>query len=90
MFKARLTRGEPDQRVADGETNHDVDSRMLAALDLISGAHNGDAVAVVGHIASQTLALSIPCALGCRVWGAPLPACVALSCRGPRTDMVVI
>lgn len=57
----------------DGETGHDVLSRTTTALERIARQHHGETVAVVGHVASLTLALSRLCALGGSVWGAPLP-----------------
>jgi broad specificity phosphatase PhoE len=62
-----------DQRVADGETGHDVLARMTAAFQHIASAHPGETVAVVGHAASLTVALARLCVLGVRVWGTPLP-----------------
>lgn len=61
------------QRVADGETGHQVVARMTAALQTIVSAHPGETVAVVGHVASLTVALGQLCALGHHVWGTPLP-----------------
>jgi alpha-ribazole phosphatase/probable phosphoglycerate mutase len=61
------------QRVADGETGHDVVARVTAAFQQIASAHPGETVAVVGHVASLTVALGRLCALGVRVWGTPLP-----------------
>ncbi|MFD7023418.1 histidine phosphatase family protein [Promicromonospora sukumoe] len=62
-----------DERVADGETGHAVLSRTTTALERIARQHPGETVAVVGHVASLTLALSRLCGLGASVWGAPLP-----------------
>jgi broad specificity phosphatase PhoE len=61
------------QRVADGETGQNVLDRMTAAFQQIASAHPGETVAVIGHVASLTLALSRLCALGPRVWGNALP-----------------
>jgi broad specificity phosphatase PhoE len=61
------------QRVSDGETGHQVLTRMTAAFEKIAGAHPGETVAVVGHVASLTVALGRLCALGPQVWGTPLP-----------------
>ena len=61
------------QRVADGETGQYVLDRMTAAFQRIASTHPGETVAVVGHVASLTLALSRLCALGPRVWGNVLP-----------------
>lgn len=62
-----------DERVADGETGHDVLARMTTALQRIAQRYPGGTVAVVGHVASLTVAGSHLCALGSSVWGAPLP-----------------
>lgn len=61
------------RRVADGETGHQVVARMTAALQTIVNAHPGETVAVVGHVASLSVALGQLCALGHHVWGTPLP-----------------
>ena len=61
------------QRVADGETGQHVLDRMTAAFQQIAGTHPGETVAVVGHAASLTLALSPARALGPGVWGNALP-----------------
>lgn len=60
-------------RVADGESGHQVLARVTGAFQKIANAHSGETVAVVGHVASLTLALARLCALGARVWGTPLP-----------------
>ena len=62
-----------DEGVADGETGHEVLARMTTALQRIAQRHPGATVAVVGHVASLTVAVSHLCALGSSVWGAPLP-----------------
>lgn len=64
------------ERVADGETGHEVLARVTAALQGITRRHPGETVAVVGHVGSLTVALSRLCALGSAVWGAPLPHAV--------------
>ncbi|MFI0351090.1 histidine phosphatase family protein [Actinomadura sp. 9N407] len=61
------------QRVSDGETGHQVIARVTAAFQQIAGAHPGETVAVVGHVASLTVALGRLCALGSQIWGTPLP-----------------
>jgi alpha-ribazole phosphatase/probable phosphoglycerate mutase len=61
------------RRAADGETGHQVVARVTAAFGKIAGAHPGETVAVVGHVASLTVALGRLCALGSGVWGTPLP-----------------
>ena len=65
-----------DQRVADGESGHEVFDRVSRAFEAISSAHDGEAVAVVGHVASLTVGLSVLCGLGGTVWGEPLPHAV--------------
>ncbi|MEV4299387.1 histidine phosphatase family protein [Microbispora rosea] len=62
-----------EQKVADGETGREVVARMTAALEVITRAHRGETVAVVGHVASLTAALTALCRLGADIWGAPLP-----------------
>ena len=61
------------QRMADGETGQQVVARMTAAFQKIASAHPGETVAVVGHVASLTVALGRLCSLGSGVWGTPLP-----------------
>lgn len=53
-----------DEGVADGETGHEVLARMTTALQRIAQRHPGATVAVVGHVASLTVAVSHLCALG--------------------------
>jgi alpha-ribazole phosphatase/probable phosphoglycerate mutase len=72
VLHAWVVDGDLDQRVADGETGHDVLARMTSAFDTLAAAHPGQAVAVVGHVASLTLALAVLCGFGDRVWGTPL------------------
>lgn len=62
-----------DRRVGDGETGHEVVARVMAAFATIAGAHRGEAVALVGHVASLTVTLGRLCGLGALVWGTPLP-----------------
>jgi broad specificity phosphatase PhoE len=59
--------------VADGETGQHVVARVTAAFWRIASASPGETVAVVGHVASVTVALGRLCALGAPVWGSPLP-----------------
>jgi broad specificity phosphatase PhoE len=61
------------RRAADGETGHEVVARVTAALRTIASAHPGGTVAVVGHVASLTVALGRLCSLGSTVWGTPMP-----------------
>jgi 2,3-bisphosphoglycerate-dependent phosphoglycerate mutase len=62
-----------DARVADGETGHQVIARMAHALNTIAADHPVQTVALVGHVASLSAALSVLCALDDRVRGTPLP-----------------
>ena len=75
--------GDLDRRVADGETGREVLTRMTAALTRI--AADGGSPAVIGHVGSLTLALSVLCGLGGTVWGAPLPYAVPFSVRWDGT-----
>jgi alpha-ribazole phosphatase/probable phosphoglycerate mutase len=68
---AWVVTGDLDRRVADGESGHEILARMTAALTRIAGA--GGRPAVVGHVGSLTLAVSVLCGLGGTVWGTPLP-----------------
>lgn len=61
------------QRGTDGETGQQVVARVTAAFQQIASAHPGETVAVVGHVASLTVALGRLCSLGSGVWGTPLP-----------------
>ncbi|WP_353070628.1 histidine phosphatase family protein [Actinomadura opuntiae] len=74
MLRAWVVDGRLDERVADGETGRAVVERVVAAFKMIAAEHrHGGKVAVVGHVASLTVGLSVLCGLGSRVWGAPLP-----------------
>lgn len=73
VLRAWVVEQDLHQRVADGETGQHVLDRMTAAFQQIASTHPGKTVAVVGHVASLTLALSRLCALGPRVWGNALP-----------------
>ncbi|QXJ22728.1 histidine phosphatase family protein [Actinomadura graeca] len=64
------------QRVADGEDGHQVIERVNSALAAIVSAHPGETIALVGHVASLTTALSALCGFGKRVWGTPLPPAI--------------
>ncbi|WP_220040585.1 histidine phosphatase family protein [Streptomyces tateyamensis] len=61
------------QQVADGETGFAVTARMGRVFQVIAEQHRGETVAVVGHVASLTVALGQLCTLGAAVWGTPLP-----------------
>ncbi|TDV48024.1 histidine phosphatase family protein [Actinophytocola oryzae] len=73
VLHAWVVAGDLTQRVGDGETGHEVVARMSSALGRIADTHRGETVAVVGHVASLTVALGRLCGLGGRVWGTPLP-----------------
>ena len=73
VLRAWVVEQDLRRRVADGETGHQVVARVTAAFQQIAGAHPGETVAVVGHVASLTVALGRLCSLGSRVWGTPLP-----------------
>ncbi len=73
VLHAWVVEQELGQRVSDGETGHQVLARVIAAFQKIARTHPGETVAVVGHVASLTVALGRLCALGSRVWGTPLP-----------------
>jgi broad specificity phosphatase PhoE len=62
-----------DQRVADGESGHEVVARVTAAFEGIARDHDGETVVVVAHTGCLTTALSRLCGLGARAWGTPLP-----------------
>ena len=73
VLRAWVVEQDLGRRAADGETGQQVVARVTAALQTIAGAHPGGTVAVVGHVASLTVALGRLCALDAGVWGAPLP-----------------
>jgi broad specificity phosphatase PhoE len=73
VLRAWVVEQDLERRAADGETGHQVVARVAAALRTIAGAHPGETVAVVGHVASLTVALGRLCSLGSGVWGTPLP-----------------
>jgi alpha-ribazole phosphatase/probable phosphoglycerate mutase len=73
VLHAWVVEGDLTRRVADGETGHEVVARVTAAFRTIGTRHPGETVAVVGHVASLTVALGQLCGLGARMWGTPLP-----------------
>ncbi len=73
VLRAWVIEQDLGQRGAGGETGHQVVARVTAALQQIASAHPGETVAVVGHVASLTVALGRLCSLGAGVWGTPLP-----------------
>jgi broad specificity phosphatase PhoE len=84
VLHAWVVDGDLDRRVGDGESGREVLERMTAALTRV--AAGGGSPAVVGHVGSLTLALSVLSGLGGEVWGAPLPHAVpfVLSWDGTR------
>ncbi|GAA2155521.1 histidine phosphatase family protein [Actinomadura napierensis] len=82
VLRSWVVDGKLDERVADGETGHAVVERVVNAFRAIAAEHRHSAsasvgaVAVVGHVASLTVGLSVLCGLGSTVWGAPLPHAV--------------
>lgn len=68
-----------DREVADGETGYEVLARMTAALTGVAAADQD--AALVGHVGSLTLAVSVLCGLGGAVWGTPLPHAVPFAVR---------
>ncbi|HEY3187451.1 MAG TPA: histidine phosphatase family protein, partial [Solirubrobacteraceae bacterium] len=77
MLRSWVVEQDLGQRVADGdaegETGQQVVDRVTAAFQKIASTHPGETVAVVGHVASLTVALERICSLGSGVWGTPLP-----------------
>jgi len=73
VLRSWIVERDLGQRVADGESGHEVLKRMAAAFQQITERHTDETVLVVGHVASLTLALDQLCDLGATVWGAPLP-----------------
>lgn len=72
-LRAWVVEQDLGRRAADGETGHQVVARVTAAFQQIASAHPGETVAVVGHVASLTVALGRLRSLGPGVWGTPLP-----------------
>jgi alpha-ribazole phosphatase/probable phosphoglycerate mutase len=73
VLRAWIVECDLTRCVADGETGHEVVGRVATAFRTIAHAHPGETVAVVGHVASLTVALGRLCGLDSRVWGTPLP-----------------
>lgn len=72
VLRAWVVDGDLDQRVGDGESGYEVLARMTSAFQAIAAEQAGRTVALVGHVASLTVALSVLCGQGSRVWGTPL------------------
>jgi broad specificity phosphatase PhoE len=84
VLRAWVVDGDLDRRVGDGESGREVLARMTAALDRVAdehGAGRDGRPAVVGHVGSLTVAVSVLCGLGGAVWGAPLPHAVPFLLR---------
>jgi hypothetical protein len=62
---------------------------MAEAFQLIVDKHRNETVALVGHVASLTVALAQLCALGPLVWGTPLPHAEPLSGRVGRPQLAL-
>jgi broad specificity phosphatase PhoE len=73
QLRAWVVEEELGRCAEDGETGNACVARVTAAFERIAGAHPGETVVVVGHVASLTVALARLCALGATVWGTPLP-----------------
>lgn len=73
VLQAWIVEHDLAQRVADGETGHQVVGRVTAAFQKLATTHPTETIAVVGHVASLTVTLGRLCALGPQVWGTPLP-----------------
>ena len=73
VLRAWVVERDLGRRAEDGEYGWQVVARVAAAFQRIAGAHPGQTVAVVGHVASLTVGLGRLCALGGAVWGTPLP-----------------
>jgi alpha-ribazole phosphatase/probable phosphoglycerate mutase len=82
VLQAWVVAGDLDRRVGNGESGHEVLARVRAALDAIAAENPGKKVALVGHVGSLTLGLSVVCGLGGTVWGAPLPPAQPFSVHG--------
>jgi alpha-ribazole phosphatase/probable phosphoglycerate mutase len=76
VLRAWIVERDLSAQVADGETGHQVLARVCSALTTIASSHRGQTVAVVGHVASLTVALNELCKLGGTIWGTPLPHAV--------------
>jgi broad specificity phosphatase PhoE len=73
VLRAWIVEQELGLRGAEGESGCRVVARVTAAFQQITRTHPGETVAVVGHVASLSVALGRLCGLGSRVWGTPLP-----------------
>jgi alpha-ribazole phosphatase/probable phosphoglycerate mutase len=73
VLRAWVVEQDLSRRGADGESGQQVVTRVTVAFQRIADAHPGETVAVVGHVASLTVALGQLCSLGSRVWGTARP-----------------
>jgi broad specificity phosphatase PhoE len=73
QLRAWVVEEELGRCAEDGETGNACVARVTAVFERIARAHPGETVAVVGHVASLTVALARLCALGATVWGTALP-----------------
>ncbi|MFC8350808.1 histidine phosphatase family protein [Streptomyces sp. NPDC057280] len=73
VLRSWVVNNDLTQQVGDGETGFAVTARMGKAFQTIAEQHRGETVAVIGHVASLTVALGQLCTLGAAVWGTPLP-----------------
>jgi alpha-ribazole phosphatase/probable phosphoglycerate mutase len=73
VLRAWVVDQDLDQRVADGETGHEVVARVTAVFEQIARDHDGETVAVVAHTGNLTVTLGRLCGLGALAWGTPLP-----------------
>jgi broad specificity phosphatase PhoE len=73
VLRAWVIDRDLDQRVADGESGHEVVTRIAAGFRTVAARNPGATVAVVGHVASLTAGLGVLCDLGPTVWGTVLP-----------------
>jgi broad specificity phosphatase PhoE len=81
VLRAWVVAGDLGRRVGAGESGYQVLARVRASLDSVVGEHPGEKVALVGHVGSLTLGLSVLCGLGGTVWGVPLPHAVPFLVR---------
>jgi broad specificity phosphatase PhoE len=73
VLRAWVVKRDLSARLAGGESGHEVVGRVRSALTCIASGHPGQAVAVVGHVASLTVGLKELCGLADDIWGRPLP-----------------
>jgi broad specificity phosphatase PhoE len=81
VLHAWVVHGELAARVADGETGHQVLTRITTALNTIAGDNPGRTVVLVGHTASLTTGLAAACRISPNVWDRPLPPAMPFPIR---------